>query len=128
MEQDGEKVFVFHAPINDLGEFRELAKQASRLKPFGKVELNISTLADKGFHEIPEGRNYWYEYASNNSTPFKFFPDEKIAPFIPADFVKKNRELILAKAKILREYGLGGAFWSYEPNFLPEEFSMLILK
>ncbi len=121
MEGD-EKVFVFHAPINDLSEFREFAKQASRLKPFGKVELNISTLADKGFHEIPEGRNYWYEYASNNPTPFKFFPDEKIVPFIPADFVKKNRELILAKAKILREYGLGGAFWSYEPNFLPEEF------
>lgn len=122
LEQDGEKVFVIHAPIIDLDEFRELAKQATRLKPYGRVEINISTLADKGFHEIPEGRNYWYEYASNNPTPFKFFPDEKIAPFIPADFVKKNRELILAKAKILREYGLGGAFWSYEPNFLPEEF------
>lgn len=121
-EQDGEKVFVIHAPIKDLDEFRELAKQATRLKPYGRVEINISTLADKGFHEIPEGRNYWYEYASNNPTPFKFFPDKKIAPFIPADFVKKNRELILAKAKILREYGLGGAFWSYEPNFLPEEF------
>lgn len=119
---DSEKVFVFHAPINDLNEFRILAEQAARLKPFGRVEINISTLAEKGFHEIPEGRNFWYEYASNNPTPFKFFPDEKIAPFILSEFVKKNRELILKKAKILREYGLGGAFWSYEPNFLPEEF------
>jgi tetratricopeptide (TPR) repeat protein len=117
-----EKVFVIHAPISNLDEFREMAKQAVRLKPFGRVEINVSNLADKGFHEIPEGRNYWYEYASHNPTPYKFFPDPKIAPFIPADFVKKNRELLLAKAKILREFGLEGAFWSYEPNFLPEEF------
>jgi hypothetical protein len=122
LENKKEKVFVIHAPISNLDEFTELAKQATRLKPFGRVEVNVSNLADKGFHEIPEGRNFWYEYASYNPTPYKFFPDPKIAPFIPAEFVKKNRELLLAKAKILREYGLEGAFWSYEPNFLPEEF------
>lgn len=120
--EKGERVYVIQAPVTDLNEFREIAKQAARLKPFGKVEINISELADKGFYEIPEGRNSWYEYASYNPTPYKFFPDPKIAPFIPADFVKKNRELLLAKAKILREYGLGAAFWSYEPNFLPEAF------
>lgn len=120
--EEGQKVFIIHAPITNLDEFRELARQASRLKPFGRIEVSINNLADKGFHEIPEGRNYWYEYASYNPTPYKFFPDPKIAPFIPADFVKKNREMLLAKAKILREYGLEGAFWSYEPNFLPEEF------
>ena len=117
-----EKVFVIHAPIRDLGEFRKLAEQAVRLKPFGRVEVNISTLADKGFHDVPEGRNYWFEYTSYNPTPYKFFPDPKIAPFIPAEFVKKNRELLLAKAGILREYGLDAAFWSYEPNYLPEAF------
>lgn len=122
LENKTEKVFVIHAPISNLDEFTELAKQAIRLKPFGRVEVNVSNLADKGFYEIPEGRNFWYEYASYNPTPYKFFPDPKIAPFIPAEFVKKNRELLLAKAKILREYGLEGAFWSYEPNFLPEEF------
>ncbi len=116
------KTFVIQSPLINLDEFRELAKQAVRLKPFGKVEINISELAQKGFHEIPPGLNFWYEYASYNPTPYKFFPDPKIVPFIPADFVKKNRELLLAKAKILREYGLGAAFWSYEPNFLPEEF------
>ena len=120
--KEKEKVFVIHAAIRDLGEFRKLAEQAARLKPFGRVEINISTLAEKGFHDIPEGRNSWYEYTSNNPTPYKFFPDPKIAPFIPAAFVRKNRELLLAKAKILREYGLEAAFWSYEPNYLPEAF------
>ncbi|KPL09790.1 MAG: hypothetical protein AMS26_22405, partial [Bacteroides sp. SM23_62] len=80
------------------------------------------SLADKGFHDVPVGRNSWFEYTSYNPTPYKFFPDPKIAPFIPSDFVLKNRELLLAKAEILREYGLEAAFWSYEPNYLPETF------
>jgi hypothetical protein len=122
LRDDNKKVFVIHAPIRDLGEFRELARQAARLKPFGRVEVNISTLADKGFYEIPKGNNFWYEYASYNPTPYKFFPDPKIAPFIPAEFVRKNRDLLLAKAKILREFGLEAAFWCYEPNFIPEAF------
>ena len=117
-----EKIFVVQAPIRDLDEFRKLAEQAARLKPFGRVEVNVSSLADKGFHDVPEGRNSWFEYTSYNPTPYKFFPDPRIAPFIPEEFVKKNRELLLAKAEILREYGLGAAFWSYEPNYLPMEF------
>lgn len=119
---DRERVFVIQAPTTDLDVFRKLVKQASRLKPYGKVEVNISELAEKSFHEIPEGRNFWYEYASFNPTPYKFFPDRRIESFIPAEFVKRNRELLLAKASILREFGLDAAFWSYEPNLLPEEF------
>jgi hypothetical protein len=122
LNDENQKVFVIHAPIRDLTEFRELARQASRLKPFGRVEVNISTLADKGFYEIPRGNNSWYEYASYNPTPYKFFPDPRIAPFIPAEFVKNNREMLLAKAKILREFGLEAAFWCYEPNFIPMPF------
>ncbi len=124
-EQDSEtqeKVFILHAPITDLEEFRKFVQQACLLKPFGSVQINISTLADKSSHEIPEGRNFWYEYASRNPTPYKFYPDPKIAPFIPEDFVKKNRELLLAKAKILKDFGIDAAFWSYEPNFLPDAF------
>jgi len=116
------RTFILHAPIRNLAEFEKLVKQAVRLKPYGKVEINISTLADKSFYEKPPGRNPWYEYAGNNPTPYKFFPDSRIAPFIPVEFVKKNRQLILAKAKILRVYGLEAAFWCYEPNFLPDAF------
>jgi len=122
LQEDGKRVFVIHSPVRDLTEFRELARQAAMLKPFGRVEINISTLADKGFYEIPEGNNFWYEYASYNPTPYKFFPDPRIAPFLPAEFVKKNRDMLLAKAKILREFGLDAAFWCYEPNFIPEAF------
>lgn len=116
------RVFIINSPVKDLDEFRKLVKQCLILKPYGKVKINISTLADKSFHEIPAKGSSWHEYASSNPTPFKFFPDVKLAPFIPAEFVKKNRQLLMDKAKILRENGLEGAFIGYEPNFMPAAF------
>jgi hypothetical protein len=117
-----DRAFIINAPIKNLDEFRKLAKQALRLKPYGRVQINISSLADKSFHEIPEKGSPWHEYASNNPSPFKFFPDPKLAPFIPAEFVKKNRQLLLDKARILHELGLEASFFGYEPNFLPTAF------
>jgi len=122
MGTDGEKLFLIHCPMRDVDEFRELAKQAKRLAEFGRVLVNISELADKSWHEMPEGGSPWHEYANHNPTPYKFFPHEKIAPHVPADWVEANRELLLAKAEVLAEEGLEAAFWSYEPNMVPESF------
>lgn len=122
VKKDEGRIFIINTPVRDLDEFRKLVKQAAALKPFGKVKINVSALADKSFHEIPAKGSSWHEYASSNPTPFKFFPDPKLAPYIPADFVKKNRDLLLAKAKILRENGMEGAFMGYEPNFMPAAF------
>lgn len=114
--------FVIHSPIRDLDVFRRLAEQAALLKSHGDMVINISTLADKSWYEIPEGGSPWHEYASLNPTLFKFFPHPTIAPYVPADFIEKNRSLLLSKAEILREYGLKAGFWSYDPNILPERF------
>ena len=116
------RVFIINSPVRNLDEFRLLVKQALLLKPYGKVKVNIGALTDKSFHEIPGQGSPWHEYASSNPTPFKFFPHPKLAAFIPAEFVNKNRQFLLAKANILRENGLEGAFMGYEPNFLPAAF------
>ena len=105
------RTFIINTAINDLDEFRKLVKQAAGLKMYGTVQVNIGTLADKSFYEIPKGGNPWNEYASNNAPLYKFFPDAKIAPFVPAEFVKKNRQLLIDKAKILRENGMEAAFF-----------------
>ena len=120
--KDEGRTFIINTCIRDLDEFRKLVKLATRLKPYGTVQINISTLADKGFYEIPKGGSPWHEYASNKQTPYKFFPDPKIVPFIPAEFVKKNRQLLLDKAKILRDNGMDAAFFGSEPNILPAAF------
>ncbi len=120
--KDQKRTFIIDNSLTDLNEFRDLVKVASRLKEYGRVQVNIGTLADKSFHEIPPGGNPWNEYASNNPALYKFFPDPEIAPFIPADFVMKNRKLLLDKAKILRENGMEAAFFANEPAFLPAAF------
>jgi hypothetical protein len=117
-----ERTFIINASITDLNEFKNLVSAASRLKDYGRVQVNISTLADKSFYEIPPGGNPWNEYASNNPALYKFFPHPKIAPFVPAEFVMKNRKLLLEKAKILRENGMEAAFFANEPAFLPAAF------
>jgi hypothetical protein len=116
------RTFIIDASITDLTEFRNLVHAASRLKNYGKVQVNISTLADKSFYEIPPGGNPWNEYASNNPALFKFFPDPRIAPFVPVDFVLRNKKLLMEKAKILRENGMEAAFFANEPAFLPAAF------
>jgi hypothetical protein len=117
-----DKVFVVHAPIRDIAVFEKLAALVEKLKPHGRVEVNVSNLAEKSRFEVPEGGSPWHEYASYNPTPFKYFPPARLAPFFPAGHVKKNRDMLLAKREVLRRHGLGAAFWSYEPNFLPEAF------
>ena len=120
--KDEGRIFIINTAINDLDEFRKLVKQASGLKAYGAVQVNIGVPADKSFYEIPKGGNPWSEYASNNAPLYKFFPDAKIAPFIPAEFVKKNRQLLIDKAKILRDNGIDAAFFANEPGFLPSPF------
>ena len=122
-DRDGHsQTFIINTCITDLKEFRELINEANRLKQFGTVRINVSTLADKGFHEIPVGGNPWNEYASNLAALYKFYPDPMIAPFIPSDFVTKNKKLLLDKVKILHENGMEAAFFANEPAFLPSPF------
>ena len=115
------KTFIFSNASRDLEEFRAFAKLAGSLKPYGRVQIDIGALADKTWHEVVKG-SPWHEYASYSSTPAKFFPHPKIAPHFPADWVERNRALLLAKASVLRELGLEAAFSGKETHFLPESF------
>ena len=114
--------FMLLSAVRDLDEFKEFAEQAARLKPFGTVLMNVGTLAAKARHEMPEVWSAWHEYAISNPSLHKVFPHPKIAPHVPADYVKKNRELLLAKAAVVRELGLGAWVLSQEPYFMPESF------
>ena len=113
---------IVTTPTRDLNEFRAVAAMAARLQSRGKVEVNIAAVAQKAAHERPRTRSPWHEYAACNPAPEKFTPHPLLAPHLPAAFVEGNRGLMLAKAAVLREAGLGAAFWSYLPNFWPESF------
>lgn len=115
-------IFVVYSTGEGQQEFREYAKQMARLKPFGRVDICINSPAEKSEYEIPENSCDWHEYASYNRSVAAFFPDTKLVPFFPADFVARNRQLLLFKAGVLKELGLSASFRSNEPRFLPEAF------
>ncbi|MCC7499622.1 MAG: hypothetical protein IT160_18720 [Bryobacterales bacterium] len=117
-----ERTFIFSNSSRDLAEFRAFARQAARMKPYGQVQIDIGVLAQKATFELPPGGNEWHQYAVFNANLSKFFPHPKIAPFLPAGWAAKNRELLLAKAAILREFGLGAALSSNDTHYLPEAF------
>jgi hypothetical protein len=114
--------FIFGNSDRDIHEFKAFAQVASRLKPYGDVQIHIGELADKSWYEMPAGNSPWHEYANEGSSFAKFFPHPKIAPFIPADWVARNRELMFQKVAVLRELGLNAAFSGDETHFIPAEF------
>lgn len=106
----------------NIESFKTYAEIFSRLKKYGEVQISVSGLSDKAWWEIPKGGSPWHEYACFVPAPWMFFPHPKIAPHIPDDFVAKNRELLDARLKIIRELGLKAIFAAKFTNLLPESF------
>ncbi len=112
-------VFVVSDAITNTDDFAAYAKLLSRLKSYGRVDVSINSPALDATFDIG---GPWHEYASYNLAVSAFYPDEKIAPFFPAEYIKANRQLLEGKLKILRKYGLSASFGSNEPRYLPEAF------
>src|SRR5512141_1266234 len=102
-------VFIVRNSVRDVNEFREFASIVARLKRIGEVQVDIGVLADKAWHHVPPGGSPWHEFGTYNPALYNYFPHPKIAPHIPADWVARNRELLLAKAAVLRKEGLSAA-------------------
>jgi len=107
-------------------DFETFAKLASPLKKHGQVCIGVSSLAEKTQADVPEGGwgggSAWHEYTSLLSSLQKFFPHKKMQPFLDMKHVKKNRELLRAKAKVVKKYGYQASFSTHIPFFLPEAF------
>lgn len=117
-----ENVFVMTRPDRDADGFRQFAEIAARLKPYGRVLVEVAHLADKTWYDIPEGGSPWHEYTANKAPLHKFFPPSKLAPHLPVEWIEANRNLILEKSKILREMDLKAHYRGQDPFFLPDSF------
>ena len=116
------KRFIVNWTTRDVGQFKSFAERVVRLTPFGEVLVDLSALADNAFHIIPEGGSSWHEYSANWPTLARFFPHPKVAPHLPAEWIKANRDFLLAKVAVLRELKLGASFHGNDPHFWPESF------
>src|SRR6476620_10369602 len=66
-KNDEGRTFIISTYSRDLDDFKKQVSYAAQLKPYGRVQINISTLADKSFYEIPKQRSPWHQYACNNA-------------------------------------------------------------
>ena len=117
-----EKIFSSGYTTTSIEDFTAYANQMARLKPFGRVDVSVNDLAEKDESMMPAGGSPWHEYATYNGAVHAFFPDPKLAPFLPSEFISKNRKLLLAKTSVIRELGLGANWRSTDPMFLPDAF------
>ena len=121
-ETSSQKIIMVHAPTTDISEYAQIADEAVRLKPYGRVLMLAGCLADKWFDCLPEGGSPWHEYASYNPTLFNFFPHPDVAPHVDADLVKRNQAFLQEQRKVLNARGLEAWFYAVEPSFISESF------
>ena len=117
-----DRTFLFHSPTTDLGEYKKLAEQAARYKPYGRVLMLVGCLADKWWQGVPEGGSPWHEYASYNPTLGNLFPHPLLAPHVDADGVKRNQAFLRAQREVVKSLGIGAWLYCVEPTYLPEPF------
>ncbi|MBM4041901.1 MAG: hypothetical protein FJ290_25675 [Planctomycetes bacterium] len=121
-EQAPQKVLALRHCASSLSDYRDFAQIAARLAPYGRVCVEVSDLAQKTDYGLPPGGSPWHEYSTYMPVLHRVFPHPKIAPHLSADWVARNRELVMAKQAILAELGLGACYFDCAPFFLPESF------
>lgn len=123
--QNGGKIFTIKVMTRDMDEFRRYAETAARLKPYGRVAVDVCNQAEPTPYGLPPGGNAWHDYLVWHETLIKFFPHPKLVPHLSKEqknHTEKNRKLLLSKVKVLDELGLEAFFRAVEPFFWPESF------
>ena len=114
--------FVVMSATRTAADFEVLAAQAARLKSRGRVEVGVSSLAERTLRDIPPGGSPWHDYTTCLPSLEKFFPHRDLQPFVDAEHVKRNQQLLRAKLPILHRHKLAAAAQFHVPWLLPEEF------
>jgi hypothetical protein len=114
--------FVIMSATRTAADFEVLAQQAARLNSRGRVEIGVSSLAERTLADIPSGGSPWHDYTSCLPALEKFFPHRDLQPFVDAEHVKRNQTLLREKLSICRTHKLAAAAQFHVPWLLPEPF------
>ena len=106
------------APTKNLTEYRELASFA---KDIGATHLGACQVEPSLWQWDEYGRTDPYpNWSMHRPSIFKFVVPPELAPYIPADYAKRNLDTLKARFAILTEFGLKATFDGMEPAYLPE--------
>ena len=108
---------LFSCPTSTIEEFRAFAKAAAEL---GATHVYVS--------DLPKSRWLW-DLDRNDPYPnwgmlmaslFKVVIPPEFREFLPAEYSRRNLEIIRQRGAVLKELGLKAAFSGKEPAYLPE--------
>lgn len=115
--QPAVKKILFAAPTASIAEFREFATEARAL---GATHVYISDLPKSTWLWDLDRSDPYPNWGMLMSTVFKVVVPPELAAFLPADYARRNMEIIRQRGAVLRELGLKAAFSGKEPAYLPE--------
>ena len=112
-----ERKILFSAPTASIEEFRAFAKEA---KALGATHVYISDLPKSTWLWDLDRNDPYPNWGMLMSTIFKVVVPPGLEGFLPADYARRNMEIIRQRGAVLRELGLKAAFSGKEPAYLPE--------
>lgn len=105
-------------PAKNLDEYRKLAELACQLGAThltaSQTELSMWQWNQNRFDPYPN-------WSLHRASLFKFIVPEELKDYLPADYAKRNLEMLEKRMDILKEFGLKAVFDGMEPAYLPEQ-------
>lgn len=109
---------ILNCKTKSIKEFREAAKFA---KENNMTHMVISQVEPSMWQWDMDRTDPYPNWGMLQASLFKIIVPDKLKEFIPEDFAKRNLEMFLQRADILKEYGLKAVFVGMEPAWMPEE-------
>lgn len=112
-------VWSFQSDSRNLAEYEKICREAVEI---GATYVACGGLAEPTNSQWDDPKDSYCRYFVNTPSVFKFAEAGVIQGIYPADHIRKNAELLAAKSRILKKYGLKGIWNGQEPMWLPESF------
>ena len=90
-------LFSVMVRCEDEAGYRAFAEQAARLKPLGRVMMNVDTLAEPTPYGL-ECPSPWHQYLDHLPGLVKVVPHPNLQPYLDMKHVERNKELMLKQA------------------------------
>ncbi len=108
---------ILRSPFVD--EYDRYADLAGRCAAAGVTHLTFTEM-ERSFWEIDDPEDPYLHWSVVHTSLFKIFPPALLRDWVPADYAARARESIARRAAILKDAGLKGAVFLYDPMYWPE--------
>jgi hypothetical protein len=113
----GQRKILFSCPTSSIEELRRLAKTAAEL---GATHVYISDLPKSRWLWDLDRNDPYPNWGMLMATIFKVVVPPELRDNLPADYARRNLEIVGQRGGILKELSLKAAFSGKEPAYLPE--------